>query len=477
MLIALAQPVLKDSMSTQKFNSQDFIVAIDASYSMQADDLTPTRYEKAKQAIIKLLKMHPKDRFTIFAFTSNALLISPPSTDSSIGIQALETLNPEYILTKSTNLHNLFKSVAKIASKDKKYLIVFSDGGDETDVAELSRVLKKNNIEPYFVATATQKGSALKKEGKYLKDVHSSLVISKINPVLKDLASISDGKYYELDSLGTIDSLSNDLNKNNSHKEQEMKVQSVKELFYIPLTIALILYFISVTKLHQLYLLVPLLLFVPHKAEAGMFDFYYLYKANQNIKELKYVQAASDFKEVEPSVKSYYNVASSFYKAGQYKSALKYYSKIKTPNIKIKEAILYNMGNCAVKLKKYDKAKEYYVQALALLEDKDALYNLNLIRNLRTAKRYEPSKSSQQSSSKNKKNSNTKQENENKKSGSKKSSSNRDAQQSSSGAGGNKKGKSGSIKKESSNKKNDYKIGYKAYEIINKGYADEKEPW
>lgn len=476
MLLALAQPALKNSLTTQKFNSQDFIIAIDASYSMQADDLNPTRYEKAKQAIIKLLKMHTKDRFTIFAFTSNALLISPPTTDYEIGIQALETLNPNYILTKSTNMYNLFKTISKIVSKDKKHLIIFSDGGDETDIEKLAQILKKNSIVPYFIATATQKGAALQKDGKYLKNTQSSLVISKINPLLKDLASLSGGKYYELNSLESINTLSNDLSKEAAYKEQDMKVQSYQELFYIPLFIALILFFISVTKLHQLYIFIFMLLFIPHKAEANTFDFYYLQKANENIKELKYVQAASNFKQLEPSVQSYYNIAGSFYKAGQYKSALKYYSKIKTPNKKLKEAILYNMGNCAVKLKMYDKAKEYYINALALIEDKDALYNLNLIRGLKTEQKHQISKSSQNTSN-DKKASKIKQENNKQSNKATKSSSNRDAEQSSSGSGGSKKNKSGSVKKTHSKNPNNYKIGYKAYEIINKGYADEKEPW
>lgn len=471
MLLALTQPALKSSTKTQKFNSQDFIIALDASYSMQAEDLSPSRYEKAKQAITKLLNLHTKDRFTIFAFTSNALLISPPTTDKRIGIQALTTLNPSYILTKSTSLYNLFKSISKIESKDKKHLIIFSDGGDEKDIDRLAQIIKKNNIVPYFVATATQKGATLKKDGKYIKNKKSSLVISKINPILKDLAEISGGEYYELNSAGVIDTLSSKLNKNVSNKERDMKVQSYQELFYIPLFIALILFFISVTKLHQLYVYLFIVLLTPNKLQANIFDFYYLYKANQNIKELNYAQAAYNFKQLEPSVQSYFNIANSFYKAGQYKNALNYYTKIKTSDIELKEAILYNMGNCAVKLEMYDKAKEYYIYALALIDDKDALYNLNLIRNLKTKQKDQTPKKSHGSSD-DKKRSNKKQSNN-----SKNSNSNRGSKQSSSGSGGNKNTNSSFVKKEQSNKANNYKIGYKAYEIINKGYANEKQPW
>ena len=473
MLLALCEPVIKNSLSHEKFNSQDYIIALDASYSMQADDLKPTRYKKAKEAIKKLLELHPKDRFTTFIFTSNALLISPPTTDKFITIEALDAINPNYILTKSTNLYNLFKTIAKTSFK-KKNLIVFSDGGDEQDIAKLATILKKNSITPYFVATATQNGSALKKDGKYLKNSHSSLVVSKINPMLKDLASLSGGKYYELNSINIIDTLSNDLNKENSKKQEKIEVQSYKELFVIPLFIALVLYFISVTKLHQLYIFIPFLL-MPYSLHANILDFYHLSKANHDFKELKYKKAALEFTNLEPSVRSYYNIATSYYKAGEYKHALSYYTKIRTSHKDIKEAILYDMGNCAVKLKKYDRAREYYILALALREDKDALYNLNLIRGLKTQKDMTP-KSIHKSSQKKKKSSKSKRESE-KKQKKGKSGSNRNSQQSTNGAGGNKQKKHTSSITKKRNKANKFKMGYKAYEIINRGYSDEKEPW
>jgi len=474
MLLALAQPAVKNALSDEKFNSQDYIIAIDASYSMQADDLKPTRYEMSKLAIKKLLSFHPKDRFTIFAFTSNALLISPPTTDSSISMQSLDALNPDYILTKSTNLYNLLKTITKISFK-KKDLIVFSDGGDEQNIDKLVTILKKNNITPYFVATASQKGAALKKDGNYLKNAQSSLVISKINPILKDLVSLSGGKYYELQSLGVIDALSHDLKKQKLAKPQEIKVQNHKEFFYIPLFIASVLFFLSVTKLHQLYIVIPLLIF-PYKANAGLLDFYYLNQAKKDFKEARYKEASLKFKHLEPSVKSYYNIATSYYKAGQYKNALAYYSIIKTANKEIKQAIFYNIGNCAVKLKQYDRAKKYYIYALALKEDEDALYNLNLIKKLKTEKK-SPEISMQQNSKKEKSTSKEKQKDKQDSSNSK-SSSNRSSDQSTNGSGENKKKQQvGSITKKKDNKPNNFQMGYKAYEIINKGYSDEKEPW
>ncbi|WP_457744348.1 VWA domain-containing protein [Sulfurimonas sp.] len=474
MMITASRPALTHNKIDQKFNAEDYIIALDASYSMQANDLKPSRYILAKKAIKKLLKLHPKDRFTLFAFTSNALLISPPTTDTALGMQALNTLNPNYILTKSTSLLHLFESVAKL-SLQKKKLIIFSDGGDEHNLGELVNLLKKNNITPYIVAMATNKGAVLKKDGKYIKDKHAALVVSRINPMLKDLVHASHGKYYELTSLNIINKLSDDLREDANKKNLTIKVQSYQELFAIPLAIALFLYFIAVTKIHQLYIFLPLIL-LPYRADAALLDFYHLANANKDFKHKQYHQSALNFTKVSPSVASYYNIATSYYKAGEYKNALRYFTQIKTAHIKTKQAILYDIANCAVHLKKYDTAKDYYIRALALGEDKDALYNLHLLekRRLKTSKNVAKKESSKKQKNKNK----TKQKQKKSQSKSKgSSSSNRKSIQSTNGQGGNKKKQKSILFVKQKNQQNKYKMAYKAYKIINKGYANEKEPW
>ena len=476
-VIALARPALKNSPAKESFDSQDFIIAIDASYSMMADDIKPNRFEAAKKAIKKLLKLHPKDRFTIFAFTSNALLISPPTTDTAIAISALDTLNPKYILTKSTSLENLFLTVAKLSQKEKK-LIVFSDGGEDTDVAKLVGILKNNHITPYFVATATQKGAPLKKEGKYLKNSEGVLVISRINPALKDIASLSGGSYFKLDSsLDTIDDLSSEITNDTIRKKTTLEVTGYKELYALPLIIATILFFIATTKIHQI--IFPLLLIVlPYKSEAGVLDFYYLNKADKALKAKNYENAIRYYAKVTPSVQSYYNIANLYYRLGKYREALRVYSFIKTPDPKLKAHIYYNMGNCAAKMKKYDIAKRYYRYTLALLpNDKDALENLHTLQrlHLHDEKLKRPTLK-QRKDKKRKTHKNPEQHDQNNKN--KKGSSNRSSSQSSNGGGDSKKQKQrqGSVKK-TQNNNNNFRLGYKAYELINKGYANEKEPW
>ncbi|MBA1432490.1 MAG: VWA domain-containing protein [Epsilonproteobacteria bacterium] len=477
MFMAMARPAYENAIVDEKFDSSDYIIALDASYSMQADDIKPSRYIMAKEAIKKLFSLHPKDRFTLFAFTSNPLLISPPTSDSSISILALESLKPEYILTKSTNLYKLFETISKISLKQKN-LILFSDGGDEHNIAQLLKIVKQNNIKLFIVATGTKKGAALKKNGKYIKDIYSSIVVSKINPSLQELARLSGGKYYELTSLQIIEKLSRDISQQ-STKQENIHIKSYSEYFVIPLTVAILLFISAITKLPRLLLGAFSLLLVTHNVNASLIDFAYIKEANASYKNKNYLKAAKLFEKVTPSVESYYNTATAYYEAGHYKTALNYYTQIKSSNPKIKQNIFYNMGNCAVKLKRYDRAEKLYIQALAFGKDKDALHNLYLLRKMRLKTGVNiidmlPSKNAKEKKSSSK--SIAKQKDSKKNSGGKNNSKQNSAQKANSGTKSTKQSKSSSTS-QGKQKNPKYNMGYKAYEIINKGYTNEKEPW
>ena len=473
--VALSRPVIKNALTPHNFHSQEFVIALDASYSMQADDLKPSRYAMAKEAIKKLLKLHPKDRFTLLLFTSNTLLISPPTTDTAITMQALDSINPLYILTKSTNIAQLFTKVGALPIEHKR-LLLFSDGGEEHDLVKLVQLAKKNAITPFIVATASHKGAALKKNDTYIKNAKGALVISKINPTLKDLATALDGKYYELSSLDIVDTLSKDISSQSKTKQQ-IAVQSYKELFWIPLSVATALFFLGVTKFARFVPFLSLFLLFSPKAESSLLDFYHIDKAQDFYKEAKYLQASKEFKKLPPSFENYYNLATALYKAKHYKEALFYYTQIQTVQAKLKQNIFYNMANTAVKLKKYDQAKKLYRLALVLGEDRDALYNLNLLKKLHLKTEKNPQKMLHSSGQKKKASKTAKKQKKDSQKQSGKSKSNNASTQSSRGSGGDKKVKKSSPVQKVKKKKSNYRLSYKAYEKINKGYIDEKEPW
>jgi len=485
-IIALSRPALQNKLTKQRFNADEYIIALDASFSMQANDLKPTRYDVAKNNIISFLNIDKKDRFSIFAFTTNPLLICPPTTDTQIAISALNALTPKYILTKGTSLEALLEFVVKLP-QEKKNLIIFTDGGDEHQLNTLLSIAKKSAITIHIIATATKKGIALKKLSAHLRDSNGDLVISRANPILKDLAHKTGGGFIHITK--STQEISKELysiinNKATKDKNIQTDIISYKELYYYPLLLSFIILILALTKMHKLIPIFSILaiFILPSKSNASILDFYYLKEANKAYKQKNYLDAKANYKKLSPSIPSYLNIAASYYKAKKYSTAMKYYSLIESTDPKIKQIIFYNMGNCAVKMKKYDRAKTYYQQALALGYDKDAYENLMTLYKLGVKAKIDvadmlPKPNAKEKKNSSKKTDNQKDDKKNENENSKGGKSNQKALSASSGAGDMKKSKNKSNSAKIKKSKNQYQMGYKAYELINKGYTNESNPW
>ena len=147
-LLALARPVITEGLQERKIEAKDIIIALDVSYSMRARDIQPTRYEFAKKTIEAFLKLNPKDNIMLIAFTSNPLLLSPPTTDHALIMLALESLNPNNIMTKGTSLKKLFAKISTL-KRSENNLILMTDGGEEEHIACTGTATERYTNQPY----------------------------------------------------------------------------------------------------------------------------------------------------------------------------------------------------------------------------------------------------------------------------------------------------------------------------------------
>ena len=113
MLLALARPF---SIITLPAQEGVVILAIDVSGSMRAQDIQPSRIEAAKAAAISFIgKQDPSTRIGVVAFSGNAALVQPPTSDHDSAAQAVDRLT----LGPRTGIGN-----AIIASVDAIYEVL-----------------------------------------------------------------------------------------------------------------------------------------------------------------------------------------------------------------------------------------------------------------------------------------------------------------------------------------------------------------
>ena len=466
MVVALSRPIIKDLNTSNVLDSKEFIIALDISQSMRATDLKPSRLNLAKKIIKESLDKNQKDRFALFAFTTNALILSPFSTDHQILLNALNSLNLKDVLTKSTNLTNLLKKVSKLKSSSKN-LLIFSDGGDERDLEKAKQIAQKNSIKIYGIALGTKEGTTIKDEyEKLIKDENNRLVITRLNPAFKDLCFSSGGDFFEIDefdyTLGFVDE-----NQLSSKKRSEYV-----ELFYIPLLFALALFLLHFIKLpYRVLLLLP---FLSTFSDAGVLDWYYIDKARSMYEDKNYKEAINYYQDIShKTMQSELNLANSYYQNQSFKKSYNIYKNLTSSDKKIKKLLLYKMANCEVQLKYYDKAKLHYKEALAFGYDKDISSNLYNIINKHSSRRDFPASKTKEQNNKNRPQGKNSTKNQKK---------------NSNGSRNNQGSKSATATSNRKNQKRDssssstsgtfsHPLGYKAYDTINKGYVDEKKPW
>jgi Ca-activated chloride channel family protein len=473
LLVTLSRPVLEGVLQKESLRGKNIIIALDVSCSMQTTDLVPTRYTFAKKTIEELLALNPTDNIMLLAFTSNPLLLSPPTTDHRLIGIALESLNPAFILTKGTSLKRLFKTLDSMQTADKQLLLI-TDGGEEKELDNLTNALQKTGLSLTVLALGTSSGTALiKPDGSYLKDKEGNLVISRINPLLESLSSAVKGTYLTAKNSPktTAKALSSVLQ---GYHAQTQKVQKMQhhylELYQAPLGLAILLFLLVHTR--AVKYLVLLFTFFGVFVHASLLDIYQLNLAYESYEKSDFNTTEKRLNQLQVlSLQSQMALANTYYKQKHFKKAIKLYCSILSTSAPIKQKLYYNIANAYAKQEAYAKAKIYYTKALQLGFDEDASHNLKLVALLSDKKEsplgiaHPKSQDGAASKSDSQKEKNTSQD--------------EDAPSSASGDGGESKSAKEKLQNtlldDGSSEK--HPLSSKVYELINKGYIHENQPW
>ena len=158
--VALARPQRGQRWETVARDGVDLMVVMDTSRSMDADDVKPTRLERAKLAVRDLVERFPGDRVGIVAFAGDAFVQSPMTLDHQAFLESLDALDTSVIARGGTSIgRGIDVAAAALATEPgrEKIMVLLSDGEDlegqglaEAKVASASGI----HIETVGVGTA-----------------------------------------------------------------------------------------------------------------------------------------------------------------------------------------------------------------------------------------------------------------------------------------------------------------------------------
>ena len=207
-IVAILGPSFGSDAKEIKSIGKDIIIAIDLSQSMNAFDVQPTRLEKVKYELGKIVEEFSSDRIGLIIFSSEAFVQCPLTYDQAALNLFIETLGSKLVPNTGTDfgpaltmaLDKLESDEETIIDQKAKIIILISDGedfGDET--TNVRDEVKDRGIKLFTLGVGTTQGSKIETNNGFKKDQSGVDVVTKLNrKSLKQLAARTGGKYFEI---------------------------------------------------------------------------------------------------------------------------------------------------------------------------------------------------------------------------------------------------------------------------------------
>lgn len=255
-IIALLGPSFGGSKKEVKSIGKDIMVCVDLSKSMDAFDIQPTRLEKIKFELKKLVRAFNSDRIGIIIFGNEAFVQCALTYDQDHLNLMIETLSTNLVPT-GTNfgpalrmaLRKLDNEENKSDQSKSKVIILISDGedfGDDTD--DIVQEIEDKDIKLFTLGVGTEKGGNIYAGNGLKRDKDGNVVVSKINSnSLRTLAGKTDGQYFEInETRNDVSRLINTIDKIEGELRDARYIDVTANKYFYFLAIAAVLLMIDV---------------------------------------------------------------------------------------------------------------------------------------------------------------------------------------------------------------------------------------
>ena len=220
LIVMLARPQLGTKISHEKRTGIETIICMDISNSMLAEDVAPSRLDRAKMMVENLVDHFSNDKIGLIVFAGDAFVQLPITSDYVSAKMFLSSIDPSMIATQGTDIAAAVTMASHSFTQQEgvgKAIIVITDGEDhEGGAMEAAKDAKEKGMRTYVLGVGSPNGAPIPTgNGDYLKDNTGQTVMTGLNEdMCRQLADAGGGAYIHVENNSNAqEQLDNELDK------------------------------------------------------------------------------------------------------------------------------------------------------------------------------------------------------------------------------------------------------------------------
>lgn len=248
-IIIIAGPQFGSKLETVKRQGVEIMVCLDVSNSMMAEDVSPSRLDKAKQMLSRLTDGLTNDKVGLIVFAGDAFTQLPITSDYISAKMFLSSINPSMVSTQGTAIGSAInlalRSFTPSETSDKAIILITDGENHEDDAVGAAKKAAEKGIHVNIVGMGQPQGAPIPLLGSnnYLKDREGNVVITHLNEQMcQDIAAAGDGMYVRADNTNSaLKALQSEIDRMNKSEIDSKVYSEYDERFQVFAWIALFL--------------------------------------------------------------------------------------------------------------------------------------------------------------------------------------------------------------------------------------------
>ena len=198
-IIALAGPAW-ERLPRPVFERQAaLVIALDLSYSMYAQDIQPSRLERARFKIADLLALRQEGQTALLVYAGGPFTVAPLTSDGNTIKAQLAALSPEIMPAPGSEAGPAIDAAMALMAQGGHgagHILLVTDGVSPVAEARF-KAAGERNYPVSILALGTEAGAPINMaDGRLLEDRAGRIVIPRLDPrELRRLARLSGGRY------------------------------------------------------------------------------------------------------------------------------------------------------------------------------------------------------------------------------------------------------------------------------------------